>query len=358
MATQNPLLQAIKSGVAPDMVKIAAAKGTLPLPPETILEAQVLLVGDKKENVREEALASIKKYSDDELCAILEHRDVAPAVLDFCGSEFISKPAVVEKILLHSSTTPRTIIRIAPLCSQSLAELIIANQVRLIENPAIIDALRRNANLTPRNLKTLDEIEEHFLSDREAGETVEGAVSVESLMDEAGTGEEAAVDDADMTQLLPTEASPAQLEEIHELAEGDEEKLTLYQKIATLPVSEKIKLALLGRREERSLLIKDANKMVSLSVLHSPKINESEIETYSQLRNVSDEVLRTIGRNREWTRNHKIALNLVKNPKTPVAVSTGLMSRLNMMDFKLLERDRSVPEVIRRQAKRMMDRRR
>jgi len=358
MATMNPLLQAIKSGVAPDMVKIAAAKGSLPLPPETILEAQVLLAVDKSEQVREEALASIRKYSADELCDILERRDIAADVLHFCAVHFTGKPAVVEKVLLHAGTTPRTIVKIAPICSQSLAELIIANQVRLIENPEIIAALRRNTNLSPRNIRALDEIEEHFLTEKpaELPEEPPEELAVDAAGDEesARTGED---DGEDMTRLLPTEPSSAQLDHIRQIAEEDPDRLTLYQKMASLPVSEKIKLAMLGRREERSLLIKDANKMVALSVLESPKVNESEIETYSQLRNVSDDVLRVIGRNREWTRNHKIALNLVKNPKTPVQISTSLMNRLTVMDFKLLVKDRSIPEVIRRQAKRLLERR-
>ncbi|MBN2432211.1 MAG: hypothetical protein JXQ27_12090 [Acidobacteria bacterium] len=360
MATTNPLLQAIKSGVAPDMVKIAAAKGSLPLPPETILEAQVMLADDKNAKVRGEALASIQKYSSDELCDILERRNIAPEVLHFCAVQFTSKTAVVEKILLHSATSPRTISKIAPICSQSLAELIIANQVRLIENPEIIASLRRNTNLTARNLKTLDEIEEHFLTETPA-EIPERITADETAAiagpDRETVAENEAGNDEDMTRILPTEPSSAQLEHILQMAEDDPDKLTLYQKMASLPVSEKIKLALLGRREERTLLIKDANKMVALSVLHSPKINESEIETYSQLRNVSDEVLRVIGRNREWTRNHKIALNLVKNPKTPVQISTSLINRLTMMDCKLLVKDRSIPEVIRRQAKRLLERR-
>jgi len=54
MAAPNPLLQAIKGGVAPEMIRLAAAKGTLPLSPEVILEAQVLLAKDKSEEVKKD----------------------------------------------------------------------------------------------------------------------------------------------------------------------------------------------------------------------------------------------------------------------------------------------------------------
>jgi len=381
MAAPNPLLQAIKGGVAPEMIRLAAAKGTLPLSPEVILEAQVLLAKDKSEEVKKASRNSLSEYQTDELSEILENKNLPVEVLYFCAVFFINKGEIVEKILLNPGTSSNTFLAVAPLCSRSLAELIISNQVRLIETPQIIAALRKNPNLTPGNLRALSEIEEHFLVESEdktppkatgqdalftEGEkmaqaaesaSVSGTITTEPTPGEERPPSEQMMqeEEPDLTSQIPTEPSPAQLEAIDDLSGGDPEKMTLYQKVAGLPVSEKIKLALLGKREERALLIKDSNKMVSALVLQSPKISDSEIETYSQLRNVSGEVLRIIGNTREWTKNHKIALNLVKNPKTPVPVASTLIRRLTVMDLKLMVRNRAIPEVIRRQAKRLLD---
>jgi hypothetical protein len=61
-------------------------------------------------------------------------------------------------------------------------------------------------------------------------------------------------------------------------------------------------------------------------------------------------VLRQIGNHREWTRHYAVVANLVKNPRTPVPISLGMVSRLNPRDLKSLSTDRNIPEVIRRQA--------
>ena len=87
--------------------------------------------------------------------------------------------------------------------------------------------------------------------------------------------------------------------------------------LSTLPIIERIKLATKGTREQRAQLIRDSNRMVSTAVLSSPKVNESEVEAFAKMANVSEDVLRIIGANRTWMKNYGIAHGLVRNPKTP-----------------------------------------
>jgi hypothetical protein len=63
--------------------------------------------------------------------------------------------------------------------------------------------------------------------------------------------------------------------------------------------------------------------------------------------NVSEEVLRIIARNRSWTKNYAVMLALVRNPKTPQALSMNFIQRLNDRDLKALGMDRNVPEGLR-----------
>jgi hypothetical protein len=102
-----------------------------------------------------------------------------------------------------------------------------------------------------------------------------------------------------------------------------------------------------GTREMRSILIRDPNKMISASVLSSPKISESEVESYARMTSVSEDVLRIIGQNRAWVKNYGVVLGLAKNPKTPLAMSMNFLSRLNDRDLNQLSVDRNVPETLR-----------
>jgi hypothetical protein len=63
--------------------------------------------------------------------------------------------------------------------------------------------------------------------------------------------------------------------------------------------------------------------------------------------NVSEEVLRVIGMNRQWTKNYGVVAGLVRNPKTPVAISLTLLQRINDKDVRVLATDRNIPEPIR-----------
>jgi transcriptional regulator with XRE-family HTH domain len=112
-------------------------------------------------------------------------------------------------------------------------------------------------------------------------------------------------------------------------------------------IKKKIKLASKGTREQRAQLIRDPNKLVAGAVLSSPKLTDAEVESFAKMANVAEEVLRVIGTNRTWLKNYGVTLGLVKNPKTPPAISMQLLQRINERDMKMLAVDRNVPEALR-----------
>lgn len=122
---------------------------------------------------------------------------------------------------------------------------------------------------------------------------------------------------------------------------------TFVQRLANMGVPEKMKCAMKGTREMRSILIRDPNRMVAAAVLSCPKVNDAEVEAYAKMGNVSEDILRTIANSRAWTKNYGVMLSLVKNSKTPVALSMNLMNRLNEADVKRISTDRNVPEALR-----------
>jgi hypothetical protein len=124
--------------------------------------------------------------------------------------------------------------------------------------------------------------------------------------------------------------------------------------LSSLPVLERMKLAMKGTREQRAALIRDSNKLVSAAVLSSPKLTESEVEAFTKMGNVSEEVLRVIGQNRAWVKHYGVLAGLCRNPKTPPAISMQLVQRLNEKDLKMLATDRNAKEGLRLLAKKMI----
>lgn len=130
-------------------------------------------------------------------------------------------------------------------------------------------------------------------------------------------------------------------------AEGGANREGIMQRLAKMNFSERLKAAMKGSREVRAILIRDRSKLIASSVLKSPKLTEPEVEAFARLGNVAEDVLRTIGNNRAWMKNYGIVLALVKNAKTPLAMSLTLLNRLNDRDVTNLSSDRNVPEPLR-----------
>jgi len=135
----------------------------------------------------------------------------------------------------------------------------------------------------------------------------------------------------------------------------DEEKAekraeSLLQKVQKKNAAEKIRLAIAGDKETRSLLIRDSNRMIQVAVISNPRITESEVAAIACSRNVDEEVLRKIATDKEWIRLYPVRLALVTNPKTPIAISRKLVTTLNLKDLKNISRSKSIPTVVAHEA--------
>jgi hypothetical protein len=128
----------------------------------------------------------------------------------------------------------------------------------------------------------------------------------------------------------------------------------ILQKIQRLSVGERIALALKGGREIRSALSKDPNKEVVTTVLKNPKITEPEVEIFAHSRNIPEDVLRQISKNREWMRNYQITLAMVNNPKTPPGIGSSLVAKLLTKDIAILEKNKNVSQALRALAKKVL----
>lgn len=127
-----------------------------------------------------------------------------------------------------------------------------------------------------------------------------------------------------------------------------------HKMLSSLSVLDRMKLAMKGTREQRSVLVRDSNKLVSAAVLSSPKVNEAEIEAFTKMGNVSEDVMRIIGQNRSWTKNYGVILGLCKHPKTPPALAMSFVQRLHEKDLKMISTDRNAREGLRLLAKKML----
>lgn len=132
------------------------------------------------------------------------------------------------------------------------------------------------------------------------------------------------------------------------------EKLSKFQMAMQMGVAEKIKAAMTGDKEWRSLLISDSNKLVSSAVLKNPRITEGEVQTIARSKSTNDELIRIILLNREWIKNYSIKLALVLHPRTPIGNALRFMGFLTEKDLKNLVKSREISPVIVNNARRIL----
>lgn len=138
-------------------------------------------------------------------------------------------------------------------------------------------------------------------------------------------------------------------------AEPEEKKAeSLVKRLQKLTIGQKIAVAKKGNSSVRKVLGQESNKMIIMAVLDNPKISVPEIEMMARSRNVPNEALTHIARNKHWVKNYSVINNLVSNPKTPAGVAMKFVTHLSKKDLAQLEKNKSVSEAVRSTAKKLV----
>ena len=334
-----------------------AAEGALPLKPEDMVDLLELMRHDGSPEVAERAATTFLGLAEDLLLPLLRAKDAHIGVLAW-ALETRPEPRLLDACLQNTATPDEAIAAKAPRLAEGLVELVVINQTRLLRHPPMLQATERNPNLSRDQRRRLGEFRETF----SIGATPEPAAAPEPPPPSPASAlvapspvaappePTAAVVNENAVEIAPEEAEAMLTED----EKKDEEKVSGLKRLFSLKTGQKIKAALTEDSQARSFLIRDPNRLVALAVLGSPKVTEAEIEGFAGMKNVSDEVLRRIGTNRDWTKKYSVISSLVKNPRTPLPIAMGFVSRLQPRDIKALSVDRNVPEAIRKTAQRFV----
>lgn len=346
----NPLVEQFRSGGVPRELRLMAAQGVLPLKTEDLLDLFVLLLKDRDEEVRSAAEKSLGSAPASELAPILKDKSSPPAVLAWALTHRPEHD--LREFALQNPTAPdQAIEAVAASLPETLAELVVINQVRLLRRTSLLEALEANPSLNKDQQRRLRELRESFKIGVEQPAAAPAPVESPLAPPEAQLQPEPEPEPEPEKPELTDEQARALLDP----SERDKEApVSAVKRIFKMGTAQKVITALKGGREERSILIRDPNRLVCSAVLGSPKLTDAEVESFASMKNVSDEVLRKIGNNREWVKKYNVLSNLVKNPRTPVGISMGLVNRMTPRDLKLLSVDKNVSEAVRKAALRFV----
>jgi len=354
---------------APAPLRMMGAKALVPMAPKDMATALFMLTFDPDSNVRETAAKSAAGLPDRMLAVALRDESADPRVLDYYVSALASKDEYLEMLILNPSTPDEAVARVAAGPQEKLLEIIAQNQLRLLRHDGIVRALVTNPVTRP---STADNVTDFcvrsglVLTDlpafQAARKRVLGAGVDEREAAEAAARaaiEEARAEDAleEIGATDHTGETPEPPKEDEELdPDGKKKRLTIQQQIMKLSIAKKIEWAnKKGNKEVRTILLRDPNKLVQLAVVQSPRITDGEIAKIANARTSPNEVLQHIYNNRMLVKNYTIKVNLVNNPKVPVAVAMRFLSLLRQSELKAVSKNRNVSNALQTQARKILE---
>jgi CRP-like cAMP-binding protein len=362
----SPAARKILDPASPAPMRQMAAKGVAPgLKPGDALAVMAILSESTDQAIASAAKATLDKLPAPVLNGALAS-DLPPGVLALVAPRYAQNATVMERILGHPALMPETVAAVAAAASEAVAELVATNEELLLAHPLIIEKLYMNEatrmstadrilELAVRNKVELKGIPAYKEAAAAIGQELLAERTPEPNPDDVLFRETVAI--AREASVDPTVEDTHHLDEETGVEVVDDRFLPLHARLAQMTNSQKIRRAMLGTAAERLLLVRDSNRLVAQSAIKSPSIQESEVVRMSASRNVSEDVLRTIAMDREWTRSHQIKVNLVQNPRTPFAFAAKLISHLREHELKALARSKNVTGAVSTAARQQLSRR-
>jgi hypothetical protein len=338
---------------APGPAKMMAARGMVPVKGGDLVMLLAQLSADPDSAVSGSAGDTLAGLPENVLLPACQE-DLHPAVFHELALRFSKNEDVLARLASNHAVADATIAAISAHCPERITEIIATNQQRLLAAPQIIEALYKNRNT---RMSTADRIVELAVRHdvvvtgipmfEEIKKAIQGQLvpepSEEPLPSDQLFANALAEDDAQ---------DAVERDKLDGTEETKEEFVPLQSKLRSMNVGEKIRMALLGNAAARSILVRDPNRVVSMAAIASPAMSESEAKNAAQSREVSEDVLRFIGKKREWLRSYEIKRHLCNNPKTPIAISMTFLNHLRRNDLRALSRSRGIPGPLKQAAKR------
>jgi hypothetical protein len=288
--------------------KLAVCSGSVSLPPEDRVEVLAILAADGDPLISERAQSTLLAQPVESFARALERADSDQQLFRYCAANLGTKPGITDALAQNIGCPTALVTPLAPHLTSSGIQSLLNNLERFCEDPALMEAVDHSSAATTEQRVLLDEFKNGKLAVRELEEV---AVEIEPDL---------------------------------------RKRETLMQRVGTMSVVQRLMLALKGGRTERLLLIRDPNKLVQRAVLQSPRLTDSEVESFATMTNLVAEVLRAISALRPFMKNYSVARNLVNNPKTPLDVSLHLFPRLTATDLVKLTTNKNIPETLRSSA--------
>jgi hypothetical protein len=307
------VLQDLRRGNATREDKLAVCTGGVKLPPPDLAEILTVLALDSDELISTRAQESILALPIENFVEALNRQQALEPLFEFAAKNLAAKPGIADALIKNKNCSAEHLVPLVQHLSALGVQSLMDELERVSDSRELAEALEKSSSVTLEQKGQLHELLSDSMPDLEA-----------------------------LTEAL-ADAEP-----------DNERRKTLLQQISTMTVSQRVKFAMKGGSEARRTLIRDTNKVVQRAVLQSPRLTDQEVEAFASMTNLTDEILRMIGKNRNFRKNYNVVRNLLNNGKAPLDISLNLLPMINPQDLKKLGMNKNIPETLRATAVKLM----
>src|SRR5262250_1747486 len=303
------MLEELRQGRASREHKLAVCTGGVQVAAPDLAEVLSVLALDSDELVASRARESILSLPIQSFVEALNRETALEPLFQYAATNLAGKPPVLNAMIKNKSCGAEHLLPVVPHLSTLDIQALMEELERVVDSRDLVSALERSSSVTLEQKAQLNEL----LSDEKPDQAALALAAEDLEMDE-------------------------------------DKRKTLLQQISAMTVAQRVKFAMKGAADARRVLIRDTNKVVQRAVLQSPRLTDQEVEAFASMANLTDEILRLIGKNRNFRKNYLVVRNLVNNPKLPLDVSLHLLPMVNAIDLKKLTMNKNIPETLRTSA--------
>ena len=307
-------------------VRLAAARGALPMSGTNLVTVLFVFYHGENQELKGEALDTLKTLPAQILLAALSQVELHPSIIDLIIRLRYQDSVVMQAALAHRMIGIKSLLFLAENSSADVLDMLSHNDEILRKSDVLRTAIISNPHADKLMKQRLGWVE-----------PVVAPKPIEEVQPETDTHEDNVDEEDDFDE-----------EEI------EDESLTKYQELQEMSVADKIKIALTGDKEWRSLLIRESNKQVNTAVLKNPRISEGEVLTVAKNRSSPEELIRIILLNKDWVKLYDVKKALVAHPRTPLQTAMRYMTFLSEKDIRDFAKSREVGQAIVNNARRML----
>jgi hypothetical protein len=300
------MLEDLRQGRASREQKLAVCTGGAQLAAPDLAEVLTILALDPEELVASRARESILSLPIQSFVEALNRETALEPLFQYAATNLAGRPPVLNAMIKNKSCGAEHLLPVVPHLSTLDIQALMDELERVVDSRDLVSALEKSNSVTLEQKAQLNEL----LSDEKPDEAALALTAEDLEMDE-------------------------------------DKRKTLLQEISAMTVAQRVKFAMKGGADARRVLIRDTNKVVQRAVLQSPRLTDQEVEAFASMSNLTDEILRLIGKNRSFRKNYSVVRNLLNNGKAPLDVTLNLLPMLNPLDLKKLTMSKNVPETLR-----------